>query len=91
MLSKQRVYLRVYTLFTFGMAVVSVRVDDKVKRKLEAAGVDVASEVRRHLEELAWKEELKERLARLDKTLKDMPPARKGFAAKSVREDRESH
>jgi len=73
------------------MAVVSVRVDDKVKRRLEAAGVDVPLEIRHHLEELAWQADLKERLVRLDKVLKDAPPARKGFAAKSVREDRESH
>jgi hypothetical protein len=73
------------------MAVVSVRVDDKVKRRLEAAGVDVPLEIRHHLEELAWQAELKERLARLDRVLKDVPPVRKGFAAKSVREDRESH
>ena len=73
------------------MAVVSVRVDDKVKKKLETAGVNVPLEIRHHLEELVWQAELKERLVRLDKVLKDVPPARKGFAAKSVREDRESH
>jgi predicted transcriptional regulator len=73
------------------MSVVSVRVDEKVKKKLEAAGVDVPAEVRKRLEELAWQVELKERMARLEKTLKDMPPAAKGFSARSVREDRESH
>ncbi len=73
------------------MKVVSVRVEDDVKARLERAGVDVPAEVRRHLRELAWHVELKERLSRLDKALADMPPARRGFAAKSVREDREGH
>ena len=73
------------------MAVVSVRVEENVKKRLEEAGINVSLEVRRHLEELAWQLELKKRLARLDKTLKDMPPAQKGFSARSVREDRESH
>jgi bifunctional DNA-binding transcriptional regulator/antitoxin component of YhaV-PrlF toxin-antitoxin module len=42
-------------------------------------------------QKLAWQAELKDRLVRLDRVLKEVPPARKGFAAKSVREDRESH
>lgn len=74
-----------------GMSVVSVRVDAKVKKKLEQAGVDVPAEVRKHLEDLAWRVELKERLDRLDKIVKEGPSAPRGFAAKSVREDRESH
>lgn len=73
------------------MSVVSVRVDQKVKKRLEEAGIDVSSEVRRHLEELAWQVELKKRMAKLDKVLADMPPAPKGFSARSVREDREGH
>lgn len=73
------------------MSVVSVRVDQKVKRRLEEAGINVSSEVRRHLEELAWQVELKKRMAKLDRVLVDMPPAPKGFSAKSVREDREGH
>lgn len=73
------------------MSVVSVRVDQKVKKRLEEAGVNVSSEVRKHLEDLAWQVELKERLAKLDKALADMPPAQRGFSASSVREDREGH
>jgi len=73
------------------VAVVSVRVDEKVKKQLMEAGIDVPSEVRRHLEELAWHVELKKRLASLEKALASMPPARKGFSARSVREDREGH
>ncbi|MDV3292912.1 MAG: hypothetical protein LYZ70_01420 [Nitrososphaerales archaeon] len=73
------------------MSVVSVRVDQKVKKRLEEAGINVPSEVRRHLEELAWQVELKKRMTKLDKVLTDMPPTPKGFAARSVREDREGH
>jgi len=73
------------------MSVVSVRVDEKVKKSLEEAGVDVPSEVRKHLEELAWKVELKKRMDRLEGSLRDMPTAPRGFAARSVREDRDSH
>jgi hypothetical protein len=68
-----------------------VRVDEKVKKRLEEAGINVPLEIRRHLEELAWQAELKRRLARLDKVLAEMPPAPRGFAVKSVKEDRESH
>ncbi|MDG7012445.1 MAG: VapB-type antitoxin [Nitrososphaerota archaeon] len=73
------------------MSVISVRVDEKVKKRLEEAGVDVPHEVRRRLEELAWQVELAERMARLEKLVKEMPPAPKGYSAKSVREDREGH
>ena len=73
------------------MAVVSVRVDEKVKERLEEAGVNISQEVKRHLEELAWSVELKRRLDRLDRVLASVPPAPKGFSAGSVREDREGH
>lgn len=80
-----------YTFCIQKMSVVSVRVDQKVKRRLEEAGINVSSEVRKHLENLAWQVELKRRLAKLDKALADMPPARIGFSAGSVREDRAGH
>jgi len=79
----------IYILYT-EMSVVSVRVDQKVKKRLEEAGINVSSEVRKHLEELAWQVELKKRLAKLNKTIAGMPPAKQGFSAQSVREDRES-
>lgn len=71
------------------MSVVSVRVDEKVRKKLEGAGVDVASEVRKHLEELAWRVELGERMDRLERSMKKAPTVPRGFAARSVREDRD--
>jgi len=73
------------------MSVVSARVDEKVKKRLEEAGVNISSEIRRHLDELAWEIELKKRMTKLDRALADMPPAPMGFSARSVREDREGH
>jgi len=73
------------------MSVVSVRIDRKIKEKLEKAGVNIAQEVRAFLEELAWRVELKESVEKFSKTLEKIPPAKEGFSARSVREDRESH
>ena len=73
------------------MSVVSVRVDKRVKERLERSGIEVSKEVKKHLEDLAWQLELKERLKRWEKFLDDMPPSKRGYAARSVREDRESH
>lgn len=73
------------------MSVVSIRVDKKVKEILEKAGINVSSEVREFLEELAWKIELRESIQRLSKILEKVPPAEEGFSTRSVREDRESN
>jgi len=70
--------------------VISVRVRKDIKKSLEEGGIDVSEAVRKYLEELAWKARVKESLKSLDKLLEEMPPASKGFAAKSVREDRDS-
>ena len=40
------------------MSVVSVRVDKRVKERLERSGVKVSEEVKKHLEDLAWQLEL---------------------------------
>lgn len=68
-----------------------MRVDKHVKRLLEKAGVNVSAEVRKYLEEMAWKVELSEALKEMEKLLAEMPPAERGFSVKTVREDRESH
>ncbi len=73
------------------MSIVSVRVDRRVKEILERAGVDVNKEVKKFLEELAWKLEVRESVEKLSKILEKIPPAEPGFAVRSVREDRESH
>jgi hypothetical protein len=71
--------------------VVSVRVRRGLRKYLEERGVDVSEAVRSYLEELAWRVRLKESLERLDEVLREVPPAPPGFAARSAREDRDSH
>ena len=73
------------------MTVVSIRIDEKVKKTLERAGVNISKEVKKYLEELAWKIELQESIKEFSKILENVPPAEEGFSVKSVREDRESH
>ena len=73
------------------MTVVSVRIDEKTKKILEKAGVNISKEVKRYLEELAWKIELRNSVREFSKMLESIPPAEDGFSVKSVREDREGH
>lgn len=70
------------------MSVVSARVDRHTVEVLKKAGVNVGEKVKGFLQDLAWEAELKGRLAKLDKALEKMPPAERGFSAKSVNEDR---
>jgi hypothetical protein len=71
-------------------AVVSVRIPEEVKRILEENGVDIAEEVRKHLEELAWRIRTRRFIEKWDELLKNVKPSEPGFAVRSVREDRES-
>jgi len=73
------------------MTVVSIRIDDRVKKILERAGINISKEVKRYLEELAWKIELQEAVKEVSELLEKVPPAEEGFSVRSVREDRESH
>jgi len=73
------------------MTIVSVRIDEKVKKTLERAGINISKEVKKYLEELAWKIELQESIKEFSKILENVPPVEEGFSVKSVREDRESH
>jgi hypothetical protein len=70
--------------------VISVRVPEEVKKVLEENGVDIAEEVRKHLEELAWKIKIRRFIEKWDEILKNVKPSEPGFAVKSIREDRES-
>ncbi len=82
-------YMWVYT----GMStvVVSIRIRRDVKETLEEAGVNIAEEARKYLEELAWKIKVREQVEKWDKLLSNVKPGPKGFSEQSVREDRESH
>ena len=73
------------------MTVISIRIDEKIKKTLERAGINISKEVKRYLEELAWKIELQEAVKEISKLLEEVPPAEEGFSVRSVREDRESH
>jgi antitoxin component of RelBE/YafQ-DinJ toxin-antitoxin module len=50
--------------------VVSVRVKKRVKEILEEAGVDISEEVKRYLEDLAWKVEMRRSLEELERVLR---------------------
>ena len=67
------------------------RKGEKIKKTLERAGINVSKEIKRYLEELAWKIELKEAVKEITKLLEEMPPAEEDFSVRSVREDREAH
>ena len=71
--------------------VVTTRIKKEIKEALEKAGVNISSIIRQHLEELAWKLQLKEETEKIRKLLERVKPSEPGFAAKSVREDLESH
>ncbi|RJS86312.1 VapB-type antitoxin [Candidatus Bathyarchaeota archaeon] len=70
--------------------VVSVRVKREIKELLEREGIDVGAAIRNYLEEMAWRIKVKRGLEKLDEMLREMPPASRGFSARSVREDRDS-
>ncbi|MDG7000850.1 MAG: VapB-type antitoxin [Nitrososphaerota archaeon] len=73
-------------------AVVSTRIKKRDKDTLKEAGIDVSAELRRHLEQIAAEIRARKSLERLNKTIdRLMPPARQGYAKRSVREDRESN
>lgn len=72
-------------------SVVSVRVREEVKKILEEEGIDISGEVKKFLEELAARVRLKRYVENWCKLLTEVIPSEKGFAARSVREDRESH
>lgn len=50
--------------------VVSVRVRRRVKEVLEEAGVNISEELKRYLEDLAWRIEMKRSLEELDRVLR---------------------
>ena len=71
--------------------VVTTRIKKEIKETLERAGVSIPNAIREHLEELAWRLQLKEEIEGLIVLLQDVKPSESGFALKSVAEDRESH
>jgi hypothetical protein len=71
--------------------VVSVRIKKEIKELLEKENVNINEEVKKFLEELASKIKIRKYIAEWDKILENVKPSEKGFAGRSIREDRESH
>ena len=72
--------------------VISIRIPKKIKELLEEEGINVSEEVRRYLETLALQVRARKFIEKWDKILDEkVIPSQKGFASRSVREDRESH
>jgi len=71
--------------------VVSVRINEEIKKELEKHGIDISQEIRKFLEELYIKVKAKEYVNKWIEESKDIKPSEEGFSTKSVREDRESH
>ncbi|WP_211204320.1 type II toxin-antitoxin system VapB family antitoxin [Ferroglobus placidus] len=67
-----------------------MRVRKGTKKLLEEVGLNVSEEVRKFLEELVWKVKIKKKLEEWEKILENVKPSESGFAATSVREDRDS-
>jgi len=69
--------------------VISVRVKKETKAKLEEEGIDVERSVKEFLAQKALQIELREKIKRLKAIVeKSVKASRKGFAVKSIREDR---
>jgi len=70
-------------------AVISIRLDEKVKRILEESRVNLAQEAKAHLNELSQRIEFRKKLEELTPIIKGkVKPSKSGFAVNSVREDR---
>lgn len=73
----------------YNMSVISVRVPKEVKDKLRKYGINLSKEIRgfllKRVEEIEREEALKEIL----KILEAVPTTEKGYATRSVREDRD--
>lgn len=78
-------------MVTFTSTVISIRIKEEIKKLLEESGLDLGEEIRRYLEELAWKMKIRRMIEKWDTILGDIKPSEAGFSEKSVREDRESH
>lgn len=71
--------------------VISIRVKKELKEEIEKAGIDISEEMKKQLEELAWKTKTKKQIEKWNKILTNVKPSDIGFSVRSVREDRESH
>jgi hypothetical protein len=71
---------------------ISVRLKPGTKERLKKLGINTSEEVRKYLEELAWKQDVLNTMNKLEILLrKHSKPSKSGFAVMSVREDRDEN
>ena len=75
-----------------GSAVISIRVDERLKRELEELGIDYADLVRKYLEEVVKKEKMRRLIEEADSIREELFKTHGYFSpsAELIREDRES-
>ena len=75
-----------------GTAVISIRIDERLKRELEELGIDYADLVRKYLEEVVKKEKRRRLLEEADRIREELLKAHGYFSssAELIREDRDS-
>ncbi len=71
------------------MKIVAVRVPEETKKKMKEVQEDWSEFLRQAIEARLQKEEQKRLLKELDRVLKKVRKSPKGFAARSIREDRD--
>ena len=75
-----------------GTVVISIRIDERLKRELEELGIDYANLVREYLEELVRKEKRRRLIEEADTIREELFKTHGYFSpsAELIREDRES-
>ena len=84
-------YDRILDVYMKQTTIITTRIRKEVKDILERAGINISAAIKAHLEELAWKIQLKEEIEKMRAILESVKPSERGFAEKSVGEDREGH
>ena len=70
--------------------VISVRLKKGTMEKLRNLGIHPSEEVRKYLEDLAWKKDVRNTIDKLELMIRQYSkPSETGFAVKSIREDRD--
>jgi Arc/MetJ-type ribon-helix-helix transcriptional regulator len=74
------------------MNVISVRIPRELKKKMDSLRgvVNWREEIRRFIERRVREIEQERVIGELEKLIQELPPAPKGYAARLVREDRDS-
>ncbi|WP_187287674.1 type II toxin-antitoxin system VapB family antitoxin [Saccharolobus islandicus] len=73
--------------------VISIRIDEKLKKELEELGIDYAELVRKYLEEVVRKEKLKRELKEADRIREELLKTHGYYSssAELIREDRDDY